>query len=138
LIPSLTLDTNIYISALRYGGKPMALVEMGLEGELDIAVSQEIIDETLRVFREKFRFSAVDLQEAEATIRASARVVKPTRTINVIQYDDPDNRILECAAQAGSEYIVTGDKDLLRLGQHEGIKIVKVGDFLREIQAGRR
>ena len=43
-----TLDTNIYVSALHFGGKPMQLLQMGLEGELDIAVSQPILDETLR------------------------------------------------------------------------------------------
>ena len=41
--------TNIYVSALHFGGKPMQLLQMGLEGELDIALSQPILDETLRV-----------------------------------------------------------------------------------------
>jgi predicted nucleic acid-binding protein len=36
----------------------------------------------------------------------------------VIDYDPPDNRILECAAEAGSEFIVSEDKDLLRLKDH--------------------
>jgi len=27
-----TLDTNIYVSALQFGGKPMQLLQMGLEG----------------------------------------------------------------------------------------------------------
>ena len=44
-----TLDTNIYGSALHFSGKPMKLLQMGLEGELDIALSQPILDETLRV-----------------------------------------------------------------------------------------
>lgn len=66
-------------------------------------------------------------------MRACARVVKTTKTVNVIQYDEPDNRILECAAEAASEWIVTGDRDLLRHCQHEKTKIVKVADFFREI-----
>jgi predicted nucleic acid-binding protein len=31
---------------------------------------------------------------------------------------------------AGSDYIVTGDKDLLRLGTYDSIKILTVSDFL--------
>ena len=31
---------------------------------------------------------------------------------------------------AGSEYVVTGDDDLLRLGRYADIQIVKVSDFL--------
>lgn len=49
-----TLDTNIYVSALEFGGSPMSLLQMGMDGEIEIAVSQPIIDETLRVLREKF------------------------------------------------------------------------------------
>ena len=42
----------------------------------------------------------------------------------------PDNRILECAVAAGSDYIVSGDKDLLRLGSYDAIRILNVADFL--------
>jgi predicted nucleic acid-binding protein len=56
--------------------------------------------------------------------------VAPTQTLNVT--DDPDdNRILECAVAAGSDYIVTYDKDLLRLGEYAGVKIVTAVDFLQ-------
>ncbi len=46
--------------------------------------------------------------------------------------DDPDdNRILEWATAAQSNYIVTGDKNLLRLGSYDGIEIIKVAEFLK-------
>ena len=46
---------------------------------------------------------------------------------------DPDeNRIVECAVAAGSDCIVTYDKDLLRLGEYAGIKIVTAVDFLTQ------
>jgi len=45
--------------------------------------------------------------------------------------DEPDNRILECAADAGADLIVTGDRHLLRLREFEGIAVVRLGDFLR-------
>ena len=48
--------------------------------------------------------------------------------------DDPDdNRIVECAVEAGSEYIVTKDKDLLRLGGYGGIKIIRPADLLKRV-----
>ena len=48
--------------------------------------------------------------------------------------DPPDNRILECASAAGSDYIVSGDKDLLRLGRYDSIRIVRVAEFLELAQ----
>ena len=84
----------------------------------EVAISRPILDEALRILREKFGWSEERLQGAEALMVGFARIVSPSQTLNVIKEDEPDNRILECAAEAGSEYIVSGDKDLHRLGQH--------------------
>jgi predicted nucleic acid-binding protein len=39
--------------------------------------------------------------------------------------------VLECALKAGSDAIVSGDTDLLRLGTFQGIEILRVTDFLQ-------
>ena len=51
-----------------------------------------------------------------------------------ITEDQDDNRILECALEAGSAYIVTGDKDLHRLGQFRDARVNKVADILDVVQ----
>ena len=53
------------------------------------------------------------------------------QVLEVIKEDPPDNRILECAVEAGSQCIVTWDKDLLRLGSYLDIRIVQPADFLQ-------
>ena len=40
-----TLDSNIYISALVFGGKPMRLLEMAAEGAIRVAISDAILAE---------------------------------------------------------------------------------------------
>ena len=60
-----------------------------------------------------------------------ARTVTPAVQLDIIKEDPPDNRILECAVAAGSDYLVTGDKDLLRLGRYDSIRILTVSEFLR-------
>jgi predicted nucleic acid-binding protein len=61
----------------------------------------------------------------------SAHHVLPARTVDVIQEDPDDNRILECALAARSDFIVTADKDLLRLQRYEGIEILTSTAFLQ-------
>jgi len=39
-----------------------------------------------------------------------------------------DNRIIECAAASGSEYLVSGDKHLLKIGQWQGVSIIPPAD----------
>ena len=54
--------------------------------------------------------------------------------MDVVKEDPTDNRIIECAAASGSEYLVTGDKHLLKVGQYQSVKIVTPAEFI-EIQA---
>jgi len=45
--------------------------------------------------------------------------------LHVIEDDPDDNRVLECAIKGRADYIVTGDRHLLRLGSYEAIAIVQ-------------
>lgn len=72
----------------------------------------------------KFHFTPEETAEARKRIDAMARTVTPAVRLEVIREDPPDDRILECAVSAGSDYIVTGDKDLLRLGRYDAIRIL--------------
>ena len=130
----ITLDTNIYISALQYGGKPMLLLQMALNGDIEIAVSAAILDETLRLLRDKFNWPSEDLDSAHSLVLTCARLVEPRQTVDVIKEDPSDNRIVECAVEAGAEYIVSGDRHLLRLGSYGDISIIRVSDFLARQQ----
>lgn len=133
-----TLDSNIYVSALQFGGKPLRVLQMGLDGELDIAVSEQILDETLRVLHEKFNWTTVDLQDAGQAIQVATYRVAPTESIDAVPDDPDDNRVLECAVAGNSEVIVTGDLDLLRLGMFRAIRIQRAADFLDHWESATR
>jgi len=95
-----------------------------------LAVSDELLAEVHRVLRDKFQWSEAMLAaEAECLARFIERV-RPMRKLDVIKDDPDDNRVLECAMEAGSHFIVSGDGDLLRVGQYQNIRIVRVADFM--------
>ena len=126
-----TADTNILVSGLVYRrGKPYDLLRMASDGIINLTVSQHILDEMADVLGRKFYATPEDIAEGTLIVRDAARVVTPAVHLDVIKDDPTDNRILECAVAAGSDYIVTGDKDLLRLGNYDSIKILTVSDFL--------
>ena len=68
-------------------------------------------------------------------ILAFTKYVHPTRRFDAVSTDPDDNRVLECADEAGSEVIVTGDTDLLTLRNFEGIRIENVSTFLVTFEA---
>lgn len=125
---SVTLDTNEYVSALQFAGRPSHLLGMAKAGTLTIDISDGIEQELLRVLREDFDWEGYRLHFLLEHLRAITRRVKPVRTVSVV--DDPDdNKIIECALAGGSDYIITEDQALLRVGEYEGIKILKAADF---------
>jgi putative PIN family toxin of toxin-antitoxin system len=97
---------------------------------MEIAISDEIIEETMRVLREKFHWSDKRIEEARATISSMTRHVVPTEKLDVVKSDPVDNKIVECAVAAGSDYLVTGDNDILSLGSYGKTQMIKPSDFL--------
>lgn len=126
-----TVDSNIWVSAFHFGGIPRQLIEMGDGGLIRIDVSDEIVEEVLRVLRLKFEWPEEPLQEAKSQMEAISHKVKPEVTLDVVKDDTSDNRILECADAGNSDFIVTGDKHLLRLGRFEDIPIIRAAAFLQ-------
>ena len=99
-------------------------------GQIRIDISEPIVQEVPRVLRLKFEWRPGALQAAELQMNAIAHKVAPMQAVDVVKDDPSDNRILECAVEARSDCFVTGDKDLLRHGQHESIRILNASELL--------
>jgi putative PIN family toxin of toxin-antitoxin system len=129
-----TADSNIYISALNFGGTPDKVLDLAREGRIELAISDAILDEVGRVLSDKFGWAQDSVDMARTQICGFAERVAPDRVIEAVADDPTDNRILECAVVGGSAFLVTGDKHLLKLGQFETSVIVTPAGFL-EIMA---
>jgi len=130
-VQKVVFDTNVYISAfITRGGKAEQAWKLALEGKVEVFTSVAILTEMAGKLREKFHWRDELIKATIKHIAKTAKVIKPSIKINILA-DEPDNRILECAQEAGAEIIVTGDKHLLDLVAFEGIKIIRIADFLK-------
>jgi putative PIN family toxin of toxin-antitoxin system len=130
---SATLDSSVYVRAIHFGGPAALLIAHARAGNIRIDISDPILDETLRVLRDKFQWAGYMIQDARGKLLSLGNHVSPTVTLNVIKEDPDDDRILECAATAGSDFIVSEDKDLLRLRRFRDARIVTIRQFLELI-----
>lgn len=130
-------DTNVLVSAFQFGGKPKQLLDLAADGQVDLAISEAILEETFRVLKNKFYHTDAELRETDKQLRVIARTVTPTEGIDAVDADPSDNRILECAVAADAEVILSGDHHLLALGSFRGIPIQRVGEFLAAFQERR-
>jgi putative PIN family toxin of toxin-antitoxin system len=131
------LDTNIWVSAVIWGGVPDQILLLRERQLLTIAMSQQLLNEIEATFnKKKLQPKLKDLNLTISTlinlIRESV-VLYPIEEISVAELRDPDdNIVLATAIAAGADAIVTGDRDLLVLGEYQGIQIVTAQDFLRQ------
>jgi hypothetical protein len=52
-----TADTNIYISALNFGGLPRQFFRLAIQGHFELAVSPKLQVEIERVLRQRFSWT---------------------------------------------------------------------------------
>lgn len=133
-----TADSNIYISALNFGGKPLQVLELARAREIELAISNAIITETSRILHHKFYWKPEDVTDAVEQILHFTTYVRADYTLDVVHADPDDNRVLECALSAGSDTVITGDTDLLAMGSFRGVRIQNPSHFLAAFQAQER
>lgn len=127
-------DTNVCISALiTKGGKAEEAYLLAIEKKIKLFISISILTGTAKKLREKFQWDDENIRIAVKHISTVAGIVNPIIKINILK-DKPDNRILECAKEAGADFIVAGDKPLLVLQNYEGINIIRISDILKKIK----
>lgn len=103
-------DTNVYISAILFGGRPEEIRSAAKEGKIELLVSEIILAEIAGVLKRKFHFSDWQISEVIKEFRDFTTLVTPTRTLSVITNDEPDNRVLECAVEGDAQYVISGDE----------------------------
>jgi putative PIN family toxin of toxin-antitoxin system len=129
------LDTNVYISAVMFGGLPGSLLDLALLRAFTLIISPALLDELDEKLQAKFEMSPEDAAFLRARLESVAKVVEPRETLSVISEDPDDNRVLECAVEGEADVIVSGDRHLLKLSNYQSISIVTARQFLESAEA---
>ncbi len=130
------LDTNVIVSGLiRPAGVPGRVLEHFLSETFAVVVSPDLVDELRRSLRRPRvrRYVGLSNDEIEGRIAQFETLADPvegTLELEVKLRDVDDIKVLIAAIEGRADYVVTGDGDLLTLGEHEGIQIVTPRAFL--------
>ena len=121
----IVFDSNVYISALLFKGIPGKILDMALKNKIILITSTEIIAETVRILREKFKWPEHNIDKFVRRLSDISENIRPGIKFNVIKEKESDNRILECAVSGDASLIVSGDRHLLKLKKYKNIPIVR-------------
>ncbi len=126
----IVIDTNIYISAIFWNGRPREVIDLGRDGKILIFTSVDIEIEIADKLRTKFKLPEEDVSRILLDFSGFTLPLRPNRKVTAVQDDPDDNKFIECAIESRADYIVSGDAHLLNLKEFEGIKILKASEFL--------
>ena len=125
------IDTNIFISAFGWGGRPLEVVELLEKEEIRNCISEEIFNELfVTLSYPKLSFSIKLQTEILEFVLAHSDFYTPKEKLKLTP-DPKDNNFIECALTADANFIITGDKSFLSLKQFRGIKIITPEKFLK-------
>ncbi len=132
------IDTNMLVSGLLWTGKPHMLIEQVRAGALTLVSSPALLAELAEVvsrpkFKDILARSNTNPELMLTQVRLLAEVFDPPPLPEPVSRDPDDDAVLALAAAARPDLIITGDKDLLVLGNHAGIPIVSAAEALARI-----
>jgi len=128
------LDTVIFVRALINPHGKWGRLLFELSDRYVIVLSPEIIKEILSVlYRPSLHRHFPEMAEPArlkgilATLE-EAEVVEPTKKLSVCR-DPHDDKFFECAVEGRAQYIVSEDRDILDVGEYEGVRTIAADEF---------
>jgi putative PIN family toxin of toxin-antitoxin system len=126
------LDTNVILAAFATRGLCEALMAVCLD-QHKIFLSESILLESEKHLRGKFKMPATRVNEILSFLRTHAEIVEPTEVPPDACRDPNDCLVLGTALAAKVDALVTGDQDLLSLGQYQGVPILTPREFYDQL-----
>lgn len=125
------IDTNVWLSALYFAGKPAQIINLVEEEKVTSVTSSFILDEIQEKLVSKFDTPRAYANGTVSYIESiSEKVSIEAATFNIRDLDD--NPIIETANKGECRFIITGDKDLLTFGRYRSIHVVTPSEFLEK------
>src|SRR5205085_1093113 len=105
-------------------------------GRFTLATSDHILTELSKTFAEPWfrsRLTPIEIAEDLELLRRNAVVVPITAEVHGVATHPEDDLVLATAISARADYLVTGDRQLQRLGSYQGVIILSPRAFLEQV-----
>ena len=123
-------DTNVLIAAFLTDGLCAKLLMRARRNEFSLILCPFILQEFQKFLRNKIKASGQEIDMAVKLIEEAASEINQSSVfIERTCRDEDDDNIIKCALASKSDYLVTGDDDLLTLHKYGKTKIIKPRQF---------
>ena len=133
----LLIDTNIAVSALLWGGLPRELLRHAFDpDQLILFSSFDLLDELARVLaypkiQKRVEATGLDAGALVFHFRNIVTLVETGEIPEIVTRDPDDNLVVAAALTGRVDAIVSGDDDLLSLGDRPPIPVLKISEAMQ-------
>ena len=126
------IDTNVVVSGLLFKGVPGRIVSLWQQRVITPYVSQDIVDEYIRVLAyPKLQLSHREIEYLiYREILPYFETLIPSPDRQIVTDDPADDMFIHCALAGSIETIISGDRHLLELRTYGSITIQHPAEFL--------
>jgi putative PIN family toxin of toxin-antitoxin system len=127
----IVFDTNCLLRILPKKSPYRCLWDDFLRGEFDLCYTTEILQEYEEILS-RFYFPRIAEYALGTLVKAkNTSQVIPYYKWNLITNDPDDNKFVDCALNAGADYIVTNDKhfNVLKSNAFPPVKVIDIDAF---------
>jgi putative PIN family toxin of toxin-antitoxin system len=100
------------------------------EKRFELVISPPILTEYRRVLEEMTKKRSAPVNSIVELIELHSQMVTPVLFVRNVCADPDDDKFLEVGIAARADYVVSGDVALLKVKEHQGVKVVKLAAFL--------
>ena len=131
------LDTNVLASAFGTRGLCADVLRVALSDH-ELVVPEVVLAELRRVLQKQFKVPRLLVQEIESLLREHQVISKPANPGPVRLRDRSDEWVIASALDGRADIIVSGDGDLLVLGDTGPVPVLSPRQFWDSIQTTPR
>ncbi len=133
----LVLDTNVVASALLWSGVPRLLLQAAREKRVELFTSTPLLAELTNIlgrhkFDKKIEISMLSIDQLVDHYTELTSLIRPL-AIPRIAPDPDDDVVIGTALASKADWVVTGDRTLLRVSEYQGVRFVSVSHAVQTI-----
>lgn len=122
----ITVDTNFLVSSTQWDySVSHKLLEKLIRDNAEIFTTTEILEEFEEVLERDFKYNVEEIKSIIKLVLQFLTIIVTNSRLDIVKEDRDDNKIIECAIESKSDYIISYDPHLLNLKEYGGIKIIK-------------
>jgi len=135
---NVVVDTNVFVSAVFFGGVPGRILDYWKLGRMDLLMTEQILSEYVDVLRRLAgRYPKIDPDPIVSLVVRKGVFVQPIHLSEQVCVDLDDDKFIAAAIGGHATSIVSGDQHLVDVSGFRGVAVMRPAEFVARFVADR-